>query len=72
MDLREKYQWASPRMTPFDWICATHLFNTELESLNRRDLRSTRTIKVPRALMDALGDVERTILVRILEQNFKC
>ena len=70
MRLRDQLKWASFRMSPFDWICATHAFNTEIEMLNQKDLRTVRSLKVPRALMEKLGDVERDILARLSEQNF--
>ena len=71
MELREEQKWVSFKMTPFDWICATSLFNTRLEELYRAKGHGTSPVlKVPRALMEKLGDIERDILVRLVMQDF--
>ena len=71
MQLRQERQWVSYRMTPFNWLCATSLFNTRLElAYLENNQTATPVLKTPRALMDKLGDIERNILVRLATQNF--
>ncbi|TFK89020.1 hypothetical protein K466DRAFT_487711, partial [Polyporus arcularius HHB13444] len=70
MDLRERYQWASFTMSPFDWVTAASAYNQELEALNIREGRAFIK-RTPRALMDFLGKLETKILARIASGNFK-
>ena len=73
MQLREERQWASFRMTPFNWLCATSLFNTKLEEAYlAKGYTATPVLKAPRALMEKLGDIEQRILVRLTTQDFMC
>ncbi|EIW64988.1 uncharacterized protein TRAVEDRAFT_159779 [Trametes versicolor FP-101664 SS1] len=69
MRLRKEQQWASFRMTPFDWVCAASLYNTELQKLNRERGRAL-VMKTPRALMEKLGELEPDILGRIATDNY--
>lgn len=71
MRLRKEQQWASFRMTPFDWVCAASLYNTELQKLNRERGRAL-VMKTPRALMEKLGELEPDILGRIATDNYSC
>jgi len=69
MDMRTENQWASFNMTPKKWVAATHDYNKRLEALNMT--RHHQTIaKMPKALMEMLGDVETKIANRILKNDF--
>ncbi|KAH9855088.1 hypothetical protein C2E23DRAFT_725157 [Lenzites betulinus] len=69
MRLRKEHQWASFRMTPFNWVCAASLYNTELRRLNHERGKSLVS-KTPRALMEKLGDIEPDILGRLATGNY--
>ena len=68
MEMRERQQWASFRMTPKTWQDATRALNEEL----RKQLGVSMPPKIPRALVDKLAEIEQRILVRIQTGNYKC
>ncbi len=69
MELRERYQWASFNMSPFDWVTAASVYNQELERINAQEGRAFLK-KTPRALMEYLGKLETKILARIATGNY--
>ncbi|KAI0742908.1 hypothetical protein C8Q80DRAFT_1053238, partial [Daedaleopsis nitida] len=71
MDLRAKKQWASFKMTPFDWVWAASEYNYEIEKINVK-LGKNLPMKTPRALMEKLADVESKILNRIRNDQYAC
>ncbi|KAI0658953.1 hypothetical protein C8Q70DRAFT_933744 [Cubamyces menziesii] len=71
MRLRKEYQWASFKMTPFDWVCAASHYNREVDRLKREHGKSL-IYKTPRALMEKLGEIEPKILARIASANYRC
>ena len=36
MELREKLQWTSFKMTNFDWVCAVSSYNIEIDKINTK------------------------------------
>ncbi|KAJ7094400.1 hypothetical protein C8R44DRAFT_835389 [Mycena epipterygia] len=63
MKMREELQWKASSMTSKKWAEAVGLYNARLSA----DVPA----KTPRALIDKLGEVERSVLTRIGTNNFK-
>ncbi len=71
MELRQKYQWASFKMTPRAWVVACSAYNVEVEKKNAAEGKSLQR-KTPRALLEKLGEIELVILSRINRKDYKC
>ncbi|KAE9405193.1 hypothetical protein BT96DRAFT_1015845 [Gymnopus androsaceus JB14] len=65
MDMRVEFQWVSYRMTPRRWADATEAYNGRLK------IRSpSAVLKLPRALLHKLANIEKTVTDRILKNDF--
>ncbi|KAJ3966232.1 hypothetical protein EV361DRAFT_809407, partial [Lentinula raphanica] len=67
MEMREEFKWVSYAMTPRRWADATREFNSRLKGKNASLLP-----KLPRALSNKLGDIEKLVGERIASNNFLC
>ncbi|KAJ3816341.1 hypothetical protein F5880DRAFT_1457402, partial [Lentinula raphanica] len=65
MEMREEFQWVSYAMMPRRWADATVEFNSRLKAKDASILP-----KLPRALSNKLGDIEKVVGERIASNNF--
>ncbi len=77
MDLRAVHKWRSYEMTAFDWLVATTHYNNAVSEKNKSYLKNGQdekvmALKVPRALLEKLREVEADILMREKQGNYKC
>lgn len=72
MELREKFQWVSYRMTSLSYVEAAHVYNVAMEDLWRKKGLPPPARKNPRAILDKLSEVENQILDRIVRKDFVC
>ncbi|PIL26811.1 hypothetical protein GSI_11072 [Ganoderma sinense ZZ0214-1] len=67
MDLRATYKWVTYNILALTWVEAASIFNAALEKKRGKDA----VRKTPRALMEKLEDIEKTIHFRIKNKDFK-
>ncbi|KAJ3744556.1 hypothetical protein EV360DRAFT_57566, partial [Lentinula raphanica] len=65
MEMRQEFQWVSYAMTPHRWVQATLEFNARLKAKDASLLP-----KLPRALSNKLGDIEKIVGERIATNNY--
>ncbi|KAI1783814.1 hypothetical protein LXA43DRAFT_902828 [Ganoderma leucocontextum] len=76
MNLRAFHKWKSYEMTAFDWLVATTHYNNAVNDKNDSYLKNgysekMMVLKVPRALLEKLREVEADILVREKQGNYR-
>ncbi|KAI1781854.1 hypothetical protein LXA43DRAFT_907485 [Ganoderma leucocontextum] len=67
MELRAQYKWVTYNMSALGWVEAASIYNTALEK--KKGTCAVR--KTPRALMEKLEEVEKTIHFRLKHKDFK-
>ncbi|PIL30720.1 hypothetical protein GSI_06888 [Ganoderma sinense ZZ0214-1] len=65
MELREHYKWVTYNMSALGWVEAASVYNTALEKKKPGTVRKT-----PRALMEKLEEIEKTIHLRLKHKDF--
>jgi hypothetical protein len=71
MDMRAEKGWVSFNMSSHKWVIATHEYNDALCKMQvERGLPAIK--KIPRALLDKLGEMEAKILDWLHKGHFLC
>lgn len=71
MNMRDEKKWASFRLTTQEWTKMAKEYNIRLERANAA--RNIKTVpKSPWTLVDKLGEMEATILMRLSKGDFAC
>ena len=68
MDLRAQHKWITYNMSALGWVEAASIYNSALEE--KKGAGAIR--KTPRALMEKLEEVEKTIHFRLKNNDFTC